>query len=199
MAQDLGKVGILAEVVGLELVGADFGVSAAQVARFPLRSKAAFNIEGQRDRDGVIDRVGILERVQLPHAPECLEDNFGVGQDGNWIGLELGIGRTSGFELATEDEVGDGGAVERQGEIPGEKDLGRPVPSEQHGADADVEVAFAGQGFDGGLDSGLDVQGHELALLFVDFGLVSGVNLLGFSPGEGQVIEALLPSGRFGG
>jgi hypothetical protein len=72
------------------------------VARFPV----TFDVEGERDRDGVIDRVDILERVQLPHAPEVLEDDFGVGQDGNWIGLDLGIGRTSGFELATEDKGG---------------------------------------------------------------------------------------------
>src|SRR5215472_2338590 len=111
MAQDLSEVGILAEVLGLELVGADFGISAAQVAPFPVRSKAAFNIEGERDRDGVIDRVGILERFEGPHAPECLEDKFGVGQDRNWIGFDVGIGRTSGFELATEDEVGTVGRL----------------------------------------------------------------------------------------
>jgi hypothetical protein len=58
-----------------------------------------------------------------------LEDKSGVGQDGNGIGLELGIGRTSGFELATEDKGEDAGAFGRQGEISGEKDLGRPVRS----------------------------------------------------------------------
>ena len=92
MAQDLSEVGILAEVLGLELVGADFGVSAAKVARFPVWSKAAFDVEGKRGRDGLINRAGVLEKFQLPHAPEVLEDKFGVGQDGNWIGSALALG-----------------------------------------------------------------------------------------------------------
>ena len=65
----------------------------------------------------------------------------------------------------------------------------RPVSSIQ--PDPDVEVAFAREEFAGGLDGGLGVEGHELALMLVDFGLVGGVNLLGFSPAEGQVTEAL--------
>ena len=82
MTENLGEVGILAEVLRLELMGADFGVGTAQVARFPVRSKAAFDIEGERDRDGVIDRVGILERFPLPHAPEVLRIGFGSARTG---------------------------------------------------------------------------------------------------------------------
>ena len=84
MAQDLSEVGILAEVLGLELVGADFGVSAVQVARFPVRSKAAFNIEGERDRDGVIDRVaswkGLRARMRWNALRISLESaRIGIG------------------------------------------------------------------------------------------------------------------------
>ena len=44
IAEDLGEVGILAEVLRLELEGTDFGVGTAQVTRFPVRSKAAFDV-----------------------------------------------------------------------------------------------------------------------------------------------------------
>jgi hypothetical protein len=55
-------------------------------------------------------------------------------------------------------------------------------PGEQHKADADVEVTFAFDELERGLDGSLGVEGHQVALMLVDFGLVGCVNLLGFSP-----------------
>lgn len=68
MAEDLGEVGVLAEVPRLKLVGADFGVGASQMPWFPVGREEAFDVKGEGDRDGVINRIGNQGRVSAPTA-----------------------------------------------------------------------------------------------------------------------------------
>ena len=115
-----------------------------------------------------LHRVPVIMPTQSQHLPKCIRLAWPTS--------------SCRFKLATENEGGHLGSFARQTEIPGEKDLGRPAAGEQHEADADIQVAFAHEELASGLDCGFRGQEHELALLFVDFGLVGGVNLLGFSP-----------------
>jgi hypothetical protein len=71
-------------------------------------------------------------------------DAFWFGQDRDRIGLEAGAGSMAGFELALEDDGGEGELLGRQAEGGAKKDFGRPASGESHEAHTFFEVALAG-------------------------------------------------------
>jgi hypothetical protein len=68
----------------------------------------------------------------------------------------------AGFELAIEDQGGEGEFPGRQAEAGAEEDLGRPAPDERHQAHAFFEVAAAGQQVEGFFYEGLRVQRDQV-------------------------------------
>ena len=57
-----------------------------------------------------------------------------VGQDGDGVRLEAGAWSVAGFELALEDEGGEGELLFWEAELGAEEDLGLPAPGQSHEA-----------------------------------------------------------------
>src|ERR1700746_2575243 len=86
----------------------------------------------------------------------------------------------AGFELAVEDEGGEGEFLGRQAEICAKEDFGRPAPGERHQAHAFFEVAVAGQEVESFFYEGLRVQWDQVGLVLVDALVVGRVERPGF-------------------
>ena len=131
MAEDLGQEDVVGLVSGLELVAADGSVGASQIAWFPgfvQRAEGGGNVLGQLRAGGGVNGIGAREGFQGPELIERADDLFWIGQNGNRVRLEAGAGGVAGFELAIEDEGGEGEFLGRQTEAGAKEDFGRPAP-----------------------------------------------------------------------
>jgi hypothetical protein len=95
------------------------------------------------------------EGFEIPESAEGLDDLLWFCQDRDGVRLLSGAGSMACFELALEDEDGEGEFLARQAEGGAKEDLGRPAPGESHDAHAFFEVTIAGQEVKGRLDEGL--------------------------------------------
>jgi hypothetical protein len=148
MAEDLRDEDVVGHVLGFEAVAADSGVGASQVAWFPRfvqGAEGSRNVFGELRAGGGVDGVGALEGFEIPESVEGLDDLFWIGQERDRVRLEAGAGGLPCFELAIEDEGGEGEFLGRQAEIGAKEDLSRPTPGERHQAHAFFEAAVAGQ------------------------------------------------------
>ena len=78
-----------------------------------------------------------------------------------------------GFELAIEDDGGEGEFLFWEAELGAKENLGRPAPGERHEAHAFFEVAVACQQGQSFLDEGLRIKWDEVGLVPVDALVVS--------------------------
>ena len=69
---------------------------------------------GNSRAGGGVDGIGAREGFQGPESVEGLDDLFWIGQNGNRVRHEAGAGGVAGFELAVEDEGGEGEFLGRQ-------------------------------------------------------------------------------------
>jgi len=100
-------------------------------------------------------------------------------------------GGMAGFELAVEDECGEGEFLGRQTEVGAKEDFGRPAPGERHQPHPFFEVAAAGQQVDGFFYEGLRVQRDQVGLVLVDALVVGRVERPGFLRRQSEVGKAL--------
>ena len=98
----------------------------------------------------------------------------------------------AGFELALEDEGGEGELFFWESELGAIKDLGWPASGEGHERHAQSGEALGVQEFCGGKDEVPGIEGDQIGLLLVDLGLVGGFESPGFLRCESQVAEALV-------
>jgi hypothetical protein len=171
VAEDLGQEDVVGLVSGFELVAADSSVGASEVAGFPgfvQRAEGVGNVLRQLRAGGGVDGIGALEGFEIPESVEGLDDFFWIGQNRDWVRLEAGAGGMAGFELALEDEGGEGEFLGRQAELCAKEDFGRPAPGERHQAHAFFEVAVAGQEVESFFYEGLRVQWDQVGLVLVD-------------------------------
>jgi hypothetical protein len=170
-------------------VAADSSVGASEVAGFPgfvQRAEGVGNVLRQLRAGGGVDGIGALEGFEIPESVEGLDDLFWIGQNRDWVRLEAGAGGMAGFELAVEDEGGEGELLFWESERGAEEDFGRPAPGQGHEAHAFFEVAVAGQKLESFLDKGLWIQRDEAGLVLLDALVVSGIDGPGFSWFERQ-------------
>jgi hypothetical protein len=109
-------------------VAADCSIGRAEVARFPgfvQRAEGGGNVLGQLRAGGGVDGIGAREGFQGPEFLERADDLFWIGQNGNRVRLEAGAGGVAGFELAIEDQGGEGEFFWRQAEAGAKEDFGR--------------------------------------------------------------------------
>src|SRR5262249_6435362 len=83
---------------------------------------------------GGVNGIGALEGFEIPESVEGLDDLFWIGQNRDRVRLEAGAGGMACFELALEDEGGEGELLGRQTKLGAKEDLGRPAPGESGGA-----------------------------------------------------------------
>ena len=69
---------------------------------------------GNSRAGGGVNGIGAREGFEIPEPVEGLDDLFWIGQNGNRVRLEAGAGGVAGFELAVEDEGGEGEFLGRQ-------------------------------------------------------------------------------------
>ena len=128
MAEDLGQEDVVGLVSGFKLVAADSSVGASEVARFPgfvQRAEGGGNVLGQLRAGGGVNGIGAREGFEIPEPVEGTDDLFWIGQNGNRVRLEAGAGGVAGFELAIEDQGGEGEFFWRQAEAGAKEDFGR--------------------------------------------------------------------------
>jgi hypothetical protein len=154
---------------------------------------------GNSRAGGGVDGIGAREGFQGPELIERADDLLWIGQDGNRVRLEAGAGGVAGFELAIEDEGGEGEFPGRQTEGDAKENLSRPAPGERHQAHAFFEVAAAGQQVEGFFYEGLRVQRDQVGLVLVDALVVGRVERPGFLRRKSEVGKALAPSASFWG
>ena len=117
--------------LGLNLWPADSSVGRAEVAGFPgfvQRAESGGNVLGQLRAGGGVNGIGAREGFEIPEPVEGTDDLFWIGQNGNRVRLEAGAGGVAGFELAVEDQGGEGEFLGRQTEAGAKEDFGRPAP-----------------------------------------------------------------------
>src|SRR6516225_91303 len=142
---------------------------------------------GNSRAGGGVDGIGAREGFQGPELIERADDLLWIGQDGNRVRLEAGAGSVAGFELAIEDEGGEGEFFGRQAEAGAKEDFGRPAPGERHQAHPLFEVAVAGQQVESFLDEGFWVQRDQVGLVLVDALVVGRVERPGFLRRQSEV------------
>ena len=111
MAEDLGQEDVVGLVSGFELVAADSSVGASEVAGFPgfvQRAEGVGNVLRQLRAGGGVDGVGGSEGFEIPESVEGVDDFLWIGQDRDRVRLEACAGGMACFELALEDEGGEG-------------------------------------------------------------------------------------------
>jgi hypothetical protein len=128
------------------------------------RAESGGNVLGQLRGGGGVDGIGAREGFQGPELIEGLDDLFWIGQNGNRVRLEACAGGVACFELAVENEGGEGEFLGRQAEADAKEDFGRPAPVESHQAHPFFEVAAAGQEVEGFLDEGLPVERDQAGI-----------------------------------
>ena len=101
-------------------MAADSGVGASQVAWFPGKGEGAEggrNVFGQLRAGGGVDGIRGGEAFEGSELGELGDDLFWLGQDGDRVRLKAGAWSVAGFELATEDEGGEGEFLWWQAEL----------------------------------------------------------------------------------
>jgi len=83
---------------------------------------------GNSRAGGGVNGIGAREGFQGPELIEGADDLFWIGQNGNRVRLEACAGSVAGFELAIEDEGGEGELLFWQAKLCAEKDFGGPAP-----------------------------------------------------------------------
>ena len=151
-------------------------------------------------------------------APESLQDDFRLSEDRNRVGLETCARSETGFKLAAEDYSREREFDGSGGKRGAKEDFGRPAAGDGHEPHAQGNEALANQEprmpsttrsnslsaraiFAGSQATcaaptavamnSLGSRGNQIGLIFMDLGLVSGVNGPSFLRGERQVAEAL--------
>ena len=124
-------------------------------------------------------------------APESLQDDFRLSEDRNRVGLETCARSETGFKLAAEDYSREREFDGSGGKRGAKEDFGRPAAGDGHEPHAQGNEALGSQELFGRRDEFFGVQGNQIGLIFMDLGLVSGVNGPSFLRGERQVAEAL--------
>ena len=160
MAEDLCEEDIVGDVLGFEGVATDGAVGGAQVAGFPglvQGAEGGGNVLRELRAGGGVNGLGGRKAFEIPESVEGLDKFLGVGQDGDDVGLGTGAGSLPGFELAIEDNGGEGEFLFGEAELGAKEDLGRPAPGKGHEAHAFLEVAVAGQQGESFLDEGLRI------------------------------------------
>ena len=72
---------------------------------------------GNSRAGGGVDGIGAREGFQVPEPVEGADNLFWIGQNGNRVRLEACAGGVAGFELAVEDQGGEGEFLGRQTEL----------------------------------------------------------------------------------
>ena len=114
-------------------MAADGGVGAAQVAWFPgfvQRAEGVGNVLRELRAGGGVDGIGGRKGFEIPELSECADDFFWLGQNGDGVLLEACTRRVTGFELAIEDDGGEGEFLSWQAELGAKEDLGWPAPGQ---------------------------------------------------------------------
>jgi hypothetical protein len=109
-------------------VAADSGVGASQVAWFPglvQGAEGSRNVFGELRAGGGVDGAWGGEAFEGSELGKLGDDLFWFGQNRDGVRLKAGAGSVAGFELATEDEGGEGEFLFWQAERGAKEDLGR--------------------------------------------------------------------------
>jgi len=127
----VGEEDVVGLVSGFKLVAANGSVGRAEVAGFPgfiQRAEGGGNVLRQLRAGGGVNGIGAREGFEIPESVEGLDNLFWIGQNGDRVRLEACAGSMAGFELAIEDEGGEGEFLGRQTEAGAKEDFGRPAP-----------------------------------------------------------------------
>src|SRR5262249_28303249 len=81
---------------------------------------------------GGVDGIWGSEGFEGSELIKGADDQFWFGQNRDRVRLEAGSGSIAGFELALEDEGGEGESVGRQAELGAKEDLSRPASGQRH-------------------------------------------------------------------
>jgi hypothetical protein len=140
---------------------------------------------------GGVYGVGGSEGFEGSELLEGVDDQFWFGQNRDRVRLKAGAGSKAGFELATEDEGGEGELLFWQTELGAKEDLGRPAPGQGHEAHAFFQIASLTKKVESFLDEGLPIQRDQVGLVLVDALVVSGIERSGFFWRKSEVGKTL--------
>jgi hypothetical protein len=90
--------------------------------------KGGRNVFWEPRAGGGVNGIGANEAFEIPELSERADNFLWLGQDGDWVRFETGAGSLPGFELATDDEGGEGEFLFWEAERGAKEDLGRPAP-----------------------------------------------------------------------